>query len=98
MKHPLLLACLAIACLGTPPAWAGKVYQWRDANGKLHLSDKPPAAAPAGSPGSPLQTAPETTLRSAESPASSTDTRRSPVNRQRIDHGIRQYQQSRETP
>ncbi|WP_411832947.1 DUF4124 domain-containing protein [Pseudoxanthomonas mexicana] len=40
----LLPACalLGLLCLGAP-ALAGTVYQWKDANGVTHYSDKPPA-------------------------------------------------------
>ncbi|WP_051304887.1 glutaredoxin family protein [Chitinilyticum litopenaei] len=41
MRQPFLpAALLAIACLPLPATAA--VYQWRDANGQVHYTDKPP--------------------------------------------------------
>ena len=38
MRHLLLVLCLPLA------AAAAEVYQWRDAEGRLHFSDQPPGA------------------------------------------------------
>jgi hypothetical protein len=42
--HPCtrLLLAAALAALALPAAAAGKVYQWKDANGVTHYSDEPP--------------------------------------------------------
>lgn len=44
---PPLRLCLALsALLLALPAFAGKVYQWKDAKGVTHYSDSPPPAQP----------------------------------------------------
>lgn len=97
---PRILITLLMICASCFPtsALAGKVYQWRDANGKLHISDRPPAvnpgeAAPQGK--TPQVTAPETTLRTVEPASGGSETHRSPINRQRLDRSIEQYQKTR---
>lgn len=41
----MLAGCAALLTLGAPAA--AEVYQWTDANGKVHFTDKPPANRPA---------------------------------------------------
>lgn len=43
MRGTGMTACLlAIQLLAMPAAMAGEMYQWTDANGKRHFTDKPP--------------------------------------------------------
>jgi hypothetical protein len=42
-RHIPLLMALAIPCA----VWAGQVYEWKDASGKSHFSDKPPTGVEA---------------------------------------------------
>lgn len=43
MRHPCILPCALLLLLALP-ATATQVYQWRDAQGNLQISDKPPPA------------------------------------------------------
>lgn len=62
----LLAGCVALLTLGMPAA-AG-VYQWTDANGKVHFSDKPPVNRPSRTLDVPGTPAPDTGSKPATSP------------------------------
>ncbi|HEY9035969.1 MAG TPA: DUF4124 domain-containing protein [Pseudomonadales bacterium] len=97
-RHCRIALILAIM-VASPWVMAGKIYQWRDATGKLHISDTPPPtqASPENA-APPLQTAPDKTLHSVEPPAGSPEIHRAPVNRRRINKSIEQYQTVQPAP
>ena len=99
MYRPCWIALIIGIMTVSPWVMAGKIYQWRDATGKLHISDTPPPSqTPSDSATPPLQTAPDKALRSVETPAGSSEIHRAPVDRRRIDKGIEQYQTVQPVP
>jgi len=55
----LTIVLLWLGCTAAPLA-AGTVFKWRDANGRIHYGDRPPANAASRSQRVPISTRPET--------------------------------------